>query len=356
LIAAFPRRLWAATLSFVFALLFAASASAQQFNGFAQEVLSLVNAERGRAGLAPLVRATELDSAAQKHSQSMADNGFFSHTGLDGSSPFDRMRREGYSFVNAGENIAAGFPAPQAVMDAWMNSPGHRSNILQAAFTEIGIGIAARTGTSGPIYWTQDFGSRLGGPPSTTSSPARPVLTGITPASGPPGSRVALAGRGLGNSGTVTFAFGRLARILSWSETQVDVEVPDGAVSGDVTIQNAVGVSNGIRFDVLPSTTPPSTGGGNPSRAGDANRPRIDAIATNTVGIITTAIITGQNLGWCRDTVTFNGVQGVIVSSWSPDRIEVMVPFNATSGPVVVTTDLGASEGFPFNVPGKPPL
>jgi hypothetical protein len=355
-IAALPRRHRAAPLSIVFALLFAGPAAAQGFNGFAQEVLSLVNVERARAGLAPLVRATELDSAAQKHSQSMADNGFFSHNGLDSSSPFDRMRREGYSFVDAGENIAYGFPTPQAVMDAWMNSPGHRANILQPAFSEIGIGIAARIGTSGPVYWTQDFGSRLGGPPSTTQPPAPPSLTGLTPASGPKGSRVALAGRGLGSAGSVTFASGRPARVLAWSDTRVDVEVPDGAVTGDVFVQNGGGVSNGVHFDVLPSGTPPSTGGGGTTSANDGNRPRIDAIATNIVGIITTAIISGQNLGWWRDSVTFNGVPAVIVSSWSPERIEVMVPFNATSGPVVVTTAAGSSAGFPFNVPGQPPL
>jgi uncharacterized protein YkwD len=351
--AALPRRHWVVPLAYVLALMTAAPASAQQFSGFAQDVLNLVNVERARIGLTPLVRATELDSAAQQHSQSMADNGFFSHTGLDGSSPFERMRRAGYAFVDAGENIAVGFATPQAVMEAWMNSTGHRANILQPYFSEIGIGIAARSGTTGPIYWTQDFGARLGGPPSMTTPPA---LSGITPAAGPVASLVTLTGRGLGSSGTVTFTLGRLARVLSWSDTRIEAEVPDGAVSGDVSLKTASGVSNGVRFAVVPATTPSSGSSGAISPTNETIRPHIDAIATNTIGIITNAIIIGQNLGWFGDQVTFNGVLAVIVSSWTPERIEVMVPFNATSGPVVVTTDQGSSDGFPFNVPGKPPL
>lgn len=355
MIAALPRRPWVAALACALTLLAAAPSLAQQLSGFAEEVLSLVNAERARSGLAPLVRASELDSAAQQHSQSMADNGFFSHTGLDGSSPFDRMRRAGYAFVNAGENIAAGFPTPQAVMAAWLNSPGHRANILEPAYSEIGIGVAMRSG-GGLIYWTQDFGARLGGPPPTTTPSPTPTVTGITPASGAVGSRVALTGRGFGSSGIATFAFGRLARVVSWSDTRIETEVPDGAVSGEVTIRTAAGTSNGIRFDVTPTTTPPSGNGSGSSPSNDTIRPRIDAIATNSIGIITNATITGRNLGAFGDRVTFNGAAAVIVASWTPERIEVMVPFNATSGPVIVTTGLGSSDGFPFNVPGKPPF
>src|SRR5689334_22644408 len=258
----------------------------------------------------------------------MADNGFFSHTGLDGSSPFDRMRQAGYNFLSAGENVAYGYATPQAVMDAWMNSPGHRDNILQPLYTEIGIGVAVHGGTSGPIYWTQDFGSRQGGAPPVTPPALRPSLTGITPASARPGDRVSLAGSALGSAGTVTFPAGQAARVVAWSDTRVDVEVPQGAQSGDVYLQNGAGTSNGVRFEVLGPTGPPSSRDGDPA-PGDPNRPRIDAIANNTLGFVTMATLTGRNFGWSRGTVTFNGVAATVISGWSPERIELLVPWNA---------------------------
>jgi uncharacterized protein YkwD len=90
----------------------------------------------------------------------MAVNGYFDHTSPDGRSPFDRMRAAGYAGNLMGENIAAGQPTPAAVMDAWMHSPGHRANILNCQFTEIGVGVSSRAGSPYRIYWTQDFGDR----------------------------------------------------------------------------------------------------------------------------------------------------------------------------------------------------
>src|SRR5437870_2005497 len=147
----------AALLAFS-SLFLAAPVRAQDLDAFAHELFQRVNEARAQESLDPLVPAPELDRAAQKHSQAMADGQFFSHTGKDGSTPWDRILREGYRFLLAAENIAYGFPTPQDVTAAWMNSPGHRGNILSKTFDEIGIGVAIQADGSGPIYWTLDFG------------------------------------------------------------------------------------------------------------------------------------------------------------------------------------------------------
>lgn len=121
-----------------------------------QEVVNLVNQERHRAGLSPLRIHSQLNAAAQAHSNDMVRNNFMGHTGSDGSSPFDRMKRYGYNYRTAAENVAAGQSSPQDVMHSWMNSPGHRKNILNGNLRDIGVGYA-RGGTYG-TYWTQKFG------------------------------------------------------------------------------------------------------------------------------------------------------------------------------------------------------
>ncbi|MET7691493.1 CAP domain-containing protein [Streptomyces sp. NPDC005483] len=118
------------------------------------QVLTLVNAERAKAGCSPVAENAKLTKAAQDHSQDMADHQNMSHTGSDGSSMGDRLARVGYAFRTAGENVAYGYSSPESVMDGWMNSPGHKANILNCAFKEIGIGLA-QPGS----YWTQDFGA-----------------------------------------------------------------------------------------------------------------------------------------------------------------------------------------------------
>ncbi|WP_327721389.1 CAP domain-containing protein [Streptomyces sp. NBC_00490] len=122
--------------------------------GPTERVLVLVNAEREKAGCAPLTENAKLTKAAQDHSQDMADHQNMSHTGSDGSSMTDRLARVGYKFRSAGENVAYGYTTPESVMDGWMNSSGHRANILNCGFKEIGIGLAQPG-----HYWTQDFGS-----------------------------------------------------------------------------------------------------------------------------------------------------------------------------------------------------
>jgi uncharacterized protein YkwD len=134
---------------------------------FAARVLDLTNAERQKAGLAPLALSTELANAAQNYSQVLATTGCFEHTCGPLPNFVDRDAQAGYTdWTSIGENIAAGYPTPEAVVAGWMASPGHRANILSADFTEIGIGMTSGGGKFG-TYWTQEFGSRPAVPAAT---------------------------------------------------------------------------------------------------------------------------------------------------------------------------------------------
>ncbi|MEW8029379.1 MAG: Ig-like domain-containing protein [Candidatus Thiodiazotropha sp.] len=99
----------------------------------------------------------DLEQAAQGHSTSMADNDFFSHTGLDDSNPGDRITAAGYNWRTYGENIAAGYPDEESTMDALLDSPGHCSNIMNPGFTEVGTAVAENSASTYVIYWTQNF-------------------------------------------------------------------------------------------------------------------------------------------------------------------------------------------------------
>ncbi|MEW2515223.1 CAP domain-containing protein [Streptomyces sp. NPDC046870] len=123
-------------------------------SGVTAEIVRLVNAERAKAGCQPLTPNSTLTKAAQAHSDDMAAHRNMSHTGSDGSSPGDRITRAGYTWSSYGENVAYGYSTAQQVMDGWMSSPGHRANILNCGFKEIGVGLA-QPGS----YWTQDFGT-----------------------------------------------------------------------------------------------------------------------------------------------------------------------------------------------------
>jgi uncharacterized protein YkwD len=119
-------------------------------------VVSLVNQERARAGCRrPLRVDGGLRNAARAHSTDMATKGFFSHTGSDGSSPEERMRRAGVRAPLA-ENLARGQGSARDVVRAWMASPEHRRNILSCDAREVGVGLAIRNGND--PFWTQDFG------------------------------------------------------------------------------------------------------------------------------------------------------------------------------------------------------
>jgi len=119
------------------------------------QVASLVNKERAKNGLPPLTLNWQLSRVARYKSADMRDKNYFSHTSPTYGSPFDMMKAFQVQYSTAGENIAAGQTTAEAVMTSWMNSPGHRQNILSPNFTEIGVGYA--TGGSYRFYWTQMF-------------------------------------------------------------------------------------------------------------------------------------------------------------------------------------------------------
>ncbi|MFE0965015.1 CAP domain-containing protein [Streptomyces fungicidicus] len=118
------------------------------------EVLRLVNVERAKAGCSPVTTSGELTGLATAFSDDMADRGFFDHTNPDGDTPWDRAQAAGISNLG-GENIARGQADAAAVMEAWMDSPGHKANILNCDFKTLGVGV--HMGSGGP-WWTQNFG------------------------------------------------------------------------------------------------------------------------------------------------------------------------------------------------------
>ncbi len=120
-----------------------------------KEVVKLVNAERQKNGLSALELDAELSKVAREKSKDMSTKGYFSHTSPTYGSPFDMMKKFGIKYSTAGENIAMGQPSAEEVVKAWMNSEGHRANILSKNFTKIGVGYYK--GSNGSPYWTQMF-------------------------------------------------------------------------------------------------------------------------------------------------------------------------------------------------------
>ena len=143
---------------------------------FVDEVLRLTNEFRAQNGVGALTANDELDKTAQKYSQTMATDDFFSHTGKDNSTPWERAEEEGYKAQTMGENIAAGQRSPEQVVQGWINSPGHRKNLLNPSFTELGVGYYFLENDTGSVnyntYWTQLFGS--GDLLLDVSSPTKP--------------------------------------------------------------------------------------------------------------------------------------------------------------------------------------
>lgn len=335
-------------------------AGAQDTSGFADQVLTLVNQERQSAGLGPLTRAPELDQASQQYAQYMGTARFFDHTGPDGSTPPTRISAAGYKGYTWGENIAAGQQTPEAVMQAWMNSPGHRANILHSAFKEIGIGVARVSGSPMGIYWVQDFGARNGGGGGGGTQPAPaptlPSISLINPNRAKVGDTLAIQGSAFGGSGKVMFAGGKAGTVQSWSATKISVQVPDGAQSGLLTVQNSAGTSNGIQFQVdapetppvtnptnppggnpvttppvtnptnppggSPGTTPPPTNTNPPQRLGT---PRMSGLSPRAGKSGVVATIKGKNFGAAAGTVLFGNTGLASVQSWSNTQIKVVL-------------------------------
>ncbi|MEM6520615.1 MAG: CAP domain-containing protein [Cyanobacteria bacterium P01_D01_bin.71] len=157
-----------------------------QNNDFVFELINLTNAFREANGLPRLALDLDLAEAAQSHSQNMASSDFFAHDDPAGLSPRDRANNAGYEAGPVGENIAAGQLTPQAVLEAWLNSPGHRANILNPTWNEIGVGHYYSANDSGNYafrtYWTQVFGrGEIESSATATTPPPAPSPTSPPP-------------------------------------------------------------------------------------------------------------------------------------------------------------------------------
>jgi hypothetical protein len=296
----------------------------------------LANQERARAGVSPLVMDPRLLAAAQKHSEWMAANNTMSHTGAGGSSPFDRIAAEGYRGRTAGENVAQGFTAPVSVMTAWMNSAGHRANLLNPAFQDIGVGIKAST--SGQLYWCQTFGGGAGTP---TPTPLGPVIDRVEPVQAHAGDTVTLYGQRFGSAvGRVTFAGGATGEVKYWTDTNISVRVPATAQTGLVIAHLADGQSAGAYLYI----TPPVTGDG----------PLLMQLtpAAGPVGALIR--VTGYRFGRLPGRVELNGTpMPILYWSTSGYYVLVSVPDGAKSGRVaLVTQDGRRSNELPLEVTG----
>lgn len=121
-------------------------------SSMATQLLNLVNNARKQNGLKPLTLNSSLSAVAQKKADDMKQKNYFSHTSPTYGSPFNMIKNAGISYKTAGENIAKGQKTAQAVFNAWMNSPGHKANILNSKYTQMGVGV-----TNGTVYWSQMF-------------------------------------------------------------------------------------------------------------------------------------------------------------------------------------------------------
>ncbi len=126
--------------------------SVSQVSAFEQKVVELTNQERSKYGVPALKHDVELSKVARVKSSDMKAKGYFAHNSPTHGSPFDMMKQFGITYRSAGENIAMGQRSPEEVVKAWMNSEGHRKNILNSSFTHIGVGYVAEGN-----YWTQMF-------------------------------------------------------------------------------------------------------------------------------------------------------------------------------------------------------
>lgn len=131
------------------------TAEESEFENWAKQVLILTNNERAQHGLKALKWDDSLTKLAKLHCQDMIERNFFSHNNPDGETPFDRMKKAGILYWSAGENIAAGQYSPEAVVESWMNSEGHKKNILNPDFAYLGVSVV-KGGNYG-IYWAQEF-------------------------------------------------------------------------------------------------------------------------------------------------------------------------------------------------------
>lgn len=299
---------------------------------FIDEVLNLTNQFRAQNGLAPLTLNLELNAAAQNHSQDMAIGDYFSHTGENGSLPWDRAKVVGYEALSMGENIAAGYSTPASVVQGWIDSPGHRANMLNPDFKELGVGYYFLESDTGAVnyyrYWTQLFGSGDLNPNTVLSTPAP------APAPAPvPGGQVLTGGASndklVGQAGNDTISGGAGKDTLS-------------GLAGDDVISGGRGtdyINGGAGNDTL-------TGGGYRDffRFG-SNR----AFQTADFGIDTITDFTRGSDKIVLDKTTFGALTSSKIGSASSDAVAgdsaKLIVFSRATGNLFFNQN-GSASGF----------
>lgn len=185
-------------------------------------VVCLVNEARNARGLPSLAADPQLEQAAQAHTDDMADRGYFEHTTPEGKTPDQRATEAGYAWSTVAENIASGADTPFAVVERWLQSPGHCSNVLSTKMADTGVGVR-----QDKDLWTQVFGRRKGKPPANGPEPACPTSMGraaggaSSPPSAPPNGVSGTAGTsGLGTAGPGSSAGGQAGSASEAVEAQ----------------------------------------------------------------------------------------------------------------------------------------
>lgn len=129
----------------------------EDVNALEMKVVELINEERAKEGLKALKWDDKLAEVARNHSCDMAENNYFDHTNLKGESPFNRMKKAGINYRASGENIAAGGNTAEKTVEQWMNSEGHRNNIMNSGYNKVGVGLCINKNSAYGYYWTQVF-------------------------------------------------------------------------------------------------------------------------------------------------------------------------------------------------------
>jgi uncharacterized protein YkwD len=235
---------------------------------FESEVINLVNVERAAQGLHPLSVDHNLATAARDHSEDMGLQDYFSHTSLDGRTVPDRITAAGYFFNTYGENIAGGQPTPEDVVDAWMSSSGHRANILNQNFCDIGVGYAYLADSTYRHYWTQDFGRMTG----VSSCPGISTYT-ITAAAGPGGGISPEGNVSVYPGSNITFT---ILPNSGYSVAEVRVDGDAKTLTTSYLFSN-VGSNHTIEVNFAPNQFPPAADAGPPQIVEEGGTVTLDA-------------------------------------------------------------------------------